>query len=271
MRMLAELPAPGAVAIDEPRVGVMLTQLNAIDRPAERLPQIVGINEMLATSPEFVLSEASGDAWVPWLRGLVLESFRDRLEREQRPSESLLAVKDPNSSEAAGQIVAITPRARILFLLRDGRDVVDSILDALLTSAWGPLADHGQRAIGEAEREKAVVLQSLFWLYRTEAVERACAALPRERSLIVRYEQLLEDTPAELARICKWLDVPDAEGWAAETAPRHRFARIPSEERGPGTRNRAAQPGLWRTNMTASEQSILELTIGKKLRELGYS
>ena len=42
------------------------------------------------------------------------------------PSETTIIVKEPNGSEAADLILGALPHAGVLFLLRDGRDVVDS-------------------------------------------------------------------------------------------------------------------------------------------------
>jgi hypothetical protein len=48
------------------------------------------------------------------------------------------------------------------------------------------------------------------------------------------------------------------------------FDAIPAELRGPDKFFRAAQPGLWRENLSADEQAAVERVIGPKLRELGY-
>ena len=40
-----------------------------------------------------------------------------------------LVVKEPNTSEAADTLVKLLPSSRVVFLVRDGRDVVDSMLD----------------------------------------------------------------------------------------------------------------------------------------------
>jgi len=44
----------------------------------------------------------------------------------------------------------------------------------------------------------------------------------------------------------------------------------PAEHRGPDKIFRAAQPGLWRENLSADEQEVVEGVMGPKLRELGY-
>jgi len=63
------------------------------------------------------------------LRTLLLERFGAHLRRAGG-SDPLCVIKEPNGSQGAGFILFRLPCSRLLFLLRDGRDVVDSELDA---------------------------------------------------------------------------------------------------------------------------------------------
>ena len=49
------------------------------------------------------------------------------------------------------------------------------------------------------------------------------------------------------------------------------FDSIPAEAKGHGRELRAAQPGLWRQNLTSAEQQVMAEVMGGKLAELGYS
>jgi hypothetical protein len=51
---------------------------------------------------------------------------------------------------------------------------------------------------------------------------------------------------------------------------RNDFRRLPLQARGEHEFYRAAQPGLWRENLTRDEQDAVERVLGSKLRELGY-
>ena len=48
------------------------------------------------------------------------------------------------------------------------------------------------------------------------------------------------------------------------------FDAIPAEAKGSGRPLRAAQPGLWRENLSSEEQRTMHEVMGAKLVELGY-
>ena len=83
--------------------------------------------------------------------------------------------------------MAAMPRSRLLFLLRDGRDVVDSDLAANKQGSWIGREFPGARGISPAERLDFVVQSAHKWLWRTEVVQAAFAAHPGPKQM-VRYE-----------------------------------------------------------------------------------
>jgi hypothetical protein len=186
------------------------------------------------------------------------------------PIPRWVAIKEPNGSHAADTIVSLLPRSRMLFLLRDGRDVVDSLVDAMLGSdSWWA---ERTRSLGRPPQERlAFVSQhSSLWVRRTMATQRGYESLPEDQRLLVRYEDLLADTPVQLRRIFDWLDLGVSEAELREIAGRHAFESAPHERRGPGKDMRAASPGLWRENLTDDEQRRMHEIMGAKLSELGY-
>jgi hypothetical protein len=207
------------------------------------------------------------------MRALLLEGFEHQLVHGQAKTNwprPHLIVKEPNTSEAADTLVKLLPRSRVMFLIRDGRDVVDSMLDLFTTAAWGPAQELGWDGLPPEERDKFILGNAANWVYRMDVVERACELVGPEAVLRVRYEDLFAETAPELIRIGRWLGVDASDEWAAEVASRHAFERIPEEERGSGKFHRAATPGLWRQNMGPAEQELLHEVMGDKLRELGY-
>ena len=59
----------------------------------------------------------------------------------------------------------------MIFLLRDGRDVVDSWLDAHRPGAWA--LDEGAYPVAHEGREALIRWQASVWTYRTGVVLRA--------------------------------------------------------------------------------------------------
>ncbi len=222
--------------------------------------------------PESFFSSEFEDAWAPPLGKLVMERFMAQtLEypSEVPPSRTIVAIKEPNGSQSADVLMSALPRARLLFLLRDGRDVVDSELAANLEGGWLSASIPGVRGVAETERAEFVRRSAYKWLWRTEVVQEVYRTHGGPKYLI-RYEDLLEDPATQMRSLFEWagLQVDDAQ--LASWIERRSFERVPHEARGPQGFFRAATPGMWRESLTTKEQAVVESIIGSKVRELGY-
>jgi hypothetical protein len=67
-----------------------------------------------------------------------------------------------------------------------------------------------------------------------------------------------------------WLGLDRSDRQLERAAAALAFEAIPDDKKGSGTARRAAQPGLWRENMSELEKRTMERVMGDKLRELGY-
>jgi hypothetical protein len=217
-------------------------------------------------------SREFSDVWAPALGNLILERFRAhalRYPSDVSLSRTIVAIKEPNGSQSADLFMAAVPRSRFLFLLRDGRDVVDSDLAANLRGGWYSKAIPGARGISETERLEFVNQSAHKWLWRTEVVQEAYRAHAGPKHLM-RYEDLLSDPMTHMRSLLEWIELDVDEAQLAAWVERQAFERIRAENRGPQAFYRAAQPGLWRESLTAEEQAVIEAVIGPKVRELGY-
>jgi len=261
---------PYAVPVNEPYLGVHLAPVMisgdaGVFTAAE-------VRRMFGSDPSYFFDDRYAYAWRPQLRRLILERLAAQGEvasREHGIDNPFLVVKEPNGSEAAPLLGSTLPGSRILFLLRDGRDVLDSLLDAVLPGGWlaGPDAASVASADGRVEflRNNAA-----RWLHRIQAVQRALEAHPPELSLTIRYEDLRADTDAGLRQIVAWLGVKLDEAAVEAAVSATSFEAMPDEAKGRGKALRFATPGRWRQSMSGEEQeSVLEM-IGEKLAELGY-
>jgi Sulfotransferase family len=212
------------------------------------------------------------DVWVPGLGRLLRARFYIHAVRSPsrvRFSRTLIAIKEPSGSQSADLIMAALPRARLLFLLRDGRDVVDSELAANLHGGWAIEEFPGARAVSPRDRLNFVTNSAYKWLWRTEVVQHAFADHNGPKYL-VRYEDLLRDPHCELTSLFDWLGLDVADHELNEWIRSKSFDELPAESRGPDKFFRAGAPGLWRTNLTAGEIAVVDAIIGRKLQELGY-
>jgi hypothetical protein len=210
------------------------------------------------------------DAWQPAMGRMMRERFYAQASRQRQGRRALpqaVVIKEPSGSQSADLLTRALPRSRVLFLLRDGRDVVDSELAASLEGAWLSREFPALRGIGESERVAFVTRSALRWLWRTEVVEGTVATHPGP-TLTVRYEELRREPEVILPKIVSWLGLEASQHQLDATVERHRFERMP--ETGPQEFVRSAAPGSWRENLRADEQAVLERLLTGKLRELGY-
>ncbi len=224
-------------------------------------------------TPSQFFSDEFKPTWLPSLRTLILERLAAEATRWSDgrfgPGSKIL-VKEPNGSQAADLILEALPRSTLIFLLRDGRDVVDSQLAAMQHGGWAAPQAGGAFDPADGRVRSAFMSDAAYkWLWRTEVVMDAYGRHPGPKHL-VRYEDLLTDTPRELRSILQLLGLPDADQQIDVIAARYAYDRLPAEEKGPLKFVRAAQPGLWRENLNAEEQAMVGRIIGPKLRELGY-
>ena len=217
----------------------------------------------IRTDPEYFFSAEHASAWQPGLRRLILARIRPHVPRAAKR----FVIQEPNGSEGADLLMRVLPASSLLFLLRDGRDVVDSMLDALGRGAWIDQAFGVGREFDERARLEVVEHEASRWVLRTKVTLDAFAAHDPARRMIVRYEDLLADTGKTVGDILGWLGVTAP---YAERVAQHAFTAIPADQRGSGRFHRSASPGAWREHLTADEQEICRRVMGDLLADTGY-
>lgn len=163
-------------------------------------------------------------------------------------------------------IAALLPEARVIHIIRDGRDVMLS-----------------QRRMNAPEEFAARVQR---WVEEVRTGRRLGQSLPHYTE--VRYEDLLADPRRELIRLCRFIELPFNESMLRyhETArarldelqdfyladgsllmSRARRLEVHELTSKPPDRSRT---GCWRKEMTADEQDQFHSLAGEFLREVGY-
>lgn len=258
---------PRVAAVDEPGIGAHLglTMAGHIGiEPDGASSEHFRLADFREEAGSYFFSPRRADAWRPRLRELILERLRAEVGAPAG-GRRVVVLKEPHGSEAADLLLSTLPASRAIFLLRDGRDVVDSELDAAAAGSWAMEQLPGFRL---GDRSRFIRQRAHMWLWRTEVVERALAAHPAELGETVRYEELLADPEPILARLASWLGLDHAT--LREAAAATSFEAVPADRRGPGRFIRAAEPGGWRERLSAPERELLEGIVGDKVRALGY-
>lgn len=269
--------APRAVKLDEPAIGVHLAVLMSGLlglRPEEVVPtDRMRLNDVRAGSPDYFFSDAYAASWRPGLRRLILDRLGAQLghqaSRRDLGRRPIALIKEPHGSQGADVLMSLLPRSRLLFLVRDGRDSLDSALDAASSGAWGMASLTGYRT---ADRDRMAFLRDRAntWLCRIEAVQRAYRSHADDLRLQVRYEDLLATPAVELQRIVGWAGLDLGPTAIAAVVDALSVSRLDPGLVGPGRFVRAATTGTWQENWTVDEQQAVEEIIGHKLGELGY-
>jgi hypothetical protein len=259
---------PVAVPINEPYLAHHLTPtLEGFTQPGALISVL---NDMRRGDPGYFFADAFARWWRPEVRRLILVRLHAQAElaaREHSLANPLVVIKEPNGSHGADFLMSILPSSRMIFLLRDGRDVVDSMLDAQSDGGW--LA--GLTPVeSELQRLEFVRRRSQLWVIRTMAVQQAYDAHPSPLRFRVRYEDLLGNTLETLRQIVDWLDLVRSDDQLEAAVDALSFESYPRRAKGPGKALRAASPGLWRENMSEPEQRAMSEIMGKPLEALGY-
>jgi len=269
LRMLADLD--GIVPIDDPHLGHHLGVWRPIPLAwaigEEDAPELTTLLDLKAGEPGYFFAERYRDSWWRPLRELIEARFQAQA-RELNGSLSgsaTFVVKEPGS-HAAPLLADLFPESKLVFLLRDGRDVVDSWLDAYREGSWAMRG--GAFPVAPAGRVALIRWLSAVWAFRSRAVREAFQAREPADRAMVRYERLRTHTEECLEEICETLELPTDR--LVEIAAQHRFEQLPSDARGPGSETRIATPGSWRENLSAKEQAAMHEVLGEALVEFGY-
>jgi Sulfotransferase family len=264
---------PTAVPINEPYIPQHLAPPLFQGRQASGDMATVTLNSFRHASPNYFLSDRYAPAWRPELRRLVLARLAAQTQdatAEYGLKRPLVVVKEPNGSMGAELVLSLFPRSRLIFLLRDGRDIVDSMIDAQAPGGWLARPSDAPLEESSPERLELVRLESSLWRARTRAVKQAYDAHPAALRRIVRYEVARRDTFGVLSELDEWLGTGRGENERSSAVRWNDFDSYPAEAKGKGMPLRAARPGLWRENLGQDEQRAMAEIMGETLTEVGY-
>jgi hypothetical protein len=263
---------PLAVPINEPYLPNHLTPI--LDGFAEPGAPSFLLNATRAHDPNYFFSEAFAGSWRPEVRRLILVRLQAQAQlaaREQSLDDPFVVIKEPNGSHGADALLSLLPHSRMIFQQRDGRDVVDSMLHAQSGGGWRLGGPAGFTPLqGESERLQFVRRHSRLWVNRTLAVQRAYDAHPPDLRITIRYEDLRSDTMGTLRPLVDWLGVHRTDEELEAAVAALAFEAYPAKAKGPTKALRAASPGLWRENLSDTEQLAVNEIMGETLERLGY-
>jgi hypothetical protein len=163
--------------------------------------------------------------------------------------------KTPYYAKEIPTLAHLFPTAQFIHIIRDGRDVVASLLRASFTA-------------------RTPYTAALYWKAHVTAARRDGAPLGPERYLEVEYGALLADTEGTMRRVCAFLGEPFDERVLVQSAlDWRRF--VPTF--GPRRADQVSDTeivrdnaGKWRRTLSADDVAVIEAAAGDLLAELGY-
>jgi hypothetical protein len=172
----------------------------------------------------------------------------------------LVGEKTPKYVRYLPTLNELWPHAKVVHLIRDGRDVALSLLD------W----DKAERNVGRFPtwKEDAVATAALYWEWHVRLGREAGSLLGPDRYHELRYEALVADPELECRELCDFLGL-------AYDPVMLRFHEGRKRSK-PGLSAKKSwqpvTPGLrsWRQQMAPGDVARFEATAGPLLEGLGY-
>jgi len=209
-----------------------------------------------------ILGGGFRETWLNSIRRLVLDGANARFH-EVAEKGGYLVIKEPWGSIGAPLLMEALPESRMIFLVRDPRDVVVSKLHVTFVRR-GTSAEVRQRA--EERPEEFVREAAKIYLQNMNLTKQAYEGHDG-RKVLVRYEDLKADTLGTMKRIYSALNIPVKEGELARAVEKYAIENIPEDKKGPGTVRRRATSGGWKEDLTPEQVEIVERITAPVLEE----
>jgi hypothetical protein len=134
-------------------------------------PELTTLHELKAGEPDYFFSDRHRESWWQPLRALIQSGFESQVEQSDGDVRlPVVVVKEPGS-HVAPLLTDLFPASKMIFLLRDGRDVVDSWLDAHSQGSWA--ISGGAFPVSAEGRIPLIRWLAAVWAYRSRAVRQA--------------------------------------------------------------------------------------------------
>jgi hypothetical protein len=226
------------------------------------------VGEKHFESKHFILGRRSRDSWLKSVRSFVLNEASVRFPGVA--DEEYLVIREPNGSIGAPLLMKALPESRMIFLVRDPRDVIASALDAASKGSW-LYKRRIEEGAGRAKRfdmpaEALVQSTATMYLQNVGNSKEAYEAHGGPKVLL-KYEDLRADTLGTMKRMYSALGIEVDEVELQRAVNKHSWENVPDEEKGEGKFHRKATPGGWREDLTEEQAETVERITAPLLEE----
>jgi hypothetical protein len=210
-----------------------------------------------------------------------------------RTGKPIVGDKSPQHTHNLDEIHEIYPDARIVHIVRDGRDVAVSAMNHWWRQAQDRddpvfeldpeeldkrdayLADReGFLSAGESIfTEKRLRQIAERWAYRVGKARRDGVTIYSENYLELRYEDLLADVPANIRRVLDGLGASSGDAMVERCARAGNFESVSNRKQGEEDSSSFFRKGVvgdWRSVFNKRDRQLFDEVAGERLEEVGY-
>jgi len=214
--------------------------------------------------PSSFFSTKHQEIWLKGIRELFFSMVHDRYPQFGRHG---LVIKEVNTPELSGWLRALFPAGRMILLVRDPFDILDSYLDLQKPGSWNERFGDPSAPLSEANvRRTAGHIRSTM----SSAID-AYEAFPIAQRLRLSYEELLQDPVPRLLACGDLISVKIDPEVAARVADKHQFQKY--KKTGTPQFRRHGKAGVWRgsKNFAPEVVQVAQEVLGPLRGRLGYS
>jgi len=152
------------------------------------------------------------------------------------------------------------------FLIRDGRDVIDSRQGKFQNPRGGQ-----KNPETPEERRFRIGHFSLMWNIMIEVTTKAYEQHDPDLRILVKYEDLRTDSFNQIKRIYDFLGKPLPDSEIQKIVESTQFENVPEDMRGEDKNIRKAKPGGYNDYFTNDEIKLMNKIMKDGLKKYGYS
>jgi len=220
-----------------------------------------------------ILSSHYKKTWLNSLRSVILDGAAERFPEMGR--EEYLVIKEPNGSSGAPLLLEALPESRMVFLVRDPRDVCASLLDGARKGSWLYMTaeegdwsrdEDGPLSPADTNPNAVVEERANHYLQDIRSCKQAYEAHEGYK-VMVKYEDLRADPLGTMRHIYSSLGIAIDREELTRSVNKHSWNNIPEERKGRGKFYRKANPGSWEEDLTPEQVQIVERITAPLLEE----
>lgn len=176
----------------------------------------------------------------------LMRFFRD----QTKPAASYVGNKKGCYCKEADLVKRVFPEARFIFIVRDGRGAVSSMM--------------------ETQPEHDIVSASLLWTLKARRIRELASQFPKD-VFVVRYEELVKEPEAMSRALCRFLELEYSpkmlSDYRTNDATRHATDTTHLETYQAITTSMIDE---WKTHLSREQIRVVEGIAGKELARQGY-